>query len=180
MLNNKRKNIQRPFMEDLCIGNLTNDTTEEEILALPGLDSTTHLRENSLARRQYIDNGRFAGCIHVRMPQQFIETVLELSGLSFKNRDLVIKPLTEMMKLQQSGKRKIYTPYGYLSPWAKKGGEGRGNGYSQGGGQASTRQKIGSSNQDLTDKFLLGKEIIRLALPTPRKARPESRYGLTM
>ena len=29
MVNNKRKNIQRPLMEDLCIGNLTNDTTEE-------------------------------------------------------------------------------------------------------------------------------------------------------
>ena len=32
--NNKKKNIQRPLMEDLYIGNLTNDTTEEEMLAL--------------------------------------------------------------------------------------------------------------------------------------------------
>ena len=29
MVNKKRKNIQRPLMEDLYIGNLTNDTTEE-------------------------------------------------------------------------------------------------------------------------------------------------------
>ena len=72
-------------MEDLCIGNLTNNTTEEEIMAPLGLNYTTHLRKNSLVRKQYTDNGRFAGCIHVRMPQQFIETVLEINGLSFKN-----------------------------------------------------------------------------------------------
>ena len=83
-------------MEDLYIGNLNNDTTEEDILALLGLDGTTYLYENSLARGQYTDNCRFDGCIHLRMPQQFIERVLELSGLSFNNRDLLLslKPLT--------------------------------------------------------------------------------------
>ena len=40
-------------------------------------------------------------------------------------------------------------------------------------------QKIDSSNQDQTDKPLLGKEI-RPALRTPRKAHPERRYELTM
>ena len=54
-------------MEDLYIGNLTNDTTEEETLPLLGLDGTTYLNENSLARRQYTDNGRFSGCIHIRI-----------------------------------------------------------------------------------------------------------------
>ena len=68
MVNNKRKHIQRPLMEDLYIGNLTNDTTEEEILALLRLCGTTYLRENVLVRKQYTDNGRFAGCIHVRKP----------------------------------------------------------------------------------------------------------------
>ena len=43
---------------------------------------------------------------------------------------------------------------------------GRGNGYYRGGDQASTRQKIDNSNQDQTDKFLLGKET-RQALPIP-------------
>ena len=62
---------------------------QEEILALLGLDGTTYLRKNSLARKQYTDSGRFADCIAVRMPQQFIDTVLELNGLSFKNRDLL-------------------------------------------------------------------------------------------
>ena len=90
MVNNKRKNIQRPLIEDLCIGNLTNNITEEEILAPLGLDVTTYLRENSLARKQYTGNGGFAGNIHVQMPQQFIETVLEINGLSFKNRNFVI------------------------------------------------------------------------------------------
>ena len=141
MVNNKMKNIQRPLMEDLNIGNLTNDTTEEEILALLGLDGTTYLRENSLARRQCTENGKFAGCIHVWMPQQFVETVLELNGLSFKNKDFVIQPLTEMMKLQQSGKRKNYTPYGGLSFRDKQGMKARGNGYSGGEGQASTSQR---------------------------------------
>ena len=60
-------------MEDLYIGNLTNDTTEEEILALLALNGTTYLRENSLERMQFTDNGKFAGCIHVRMPRQFIK-----------------------------------------------------------------------------------------------------------
>ena len=41
-------------------------------------------------------------------------------------------------------------------------------------------KKRGSSNEYQTDKSLLGKEIIRPALPTPWKAHPESRHGLTM
>ena len=77
-------------MEDLYIGNLTNDTSEEELLALLGLDGFTYLCENRLARRHYTGNARFVGCIHVWMPQQFTETVLGLSGLSFKNADFVI------------------------------------------------------------------------------------------
>ena len=51
MVNNNKKNIQRPLMEDLHIGNLTNDTTEEEILDLLRLEGTTYLRQNSLARK---------------------------------------------------------------------------------------------------------------------------------
>ena len=78
MVNNKRNNIKRLPMEDLYIGNLTNDITEEEILAFLELDGTTYLRDN----RQYTDNGRFAGCIINLMLQHFIETVLELNGLS--------------------------------------------------------------------------------------------------
>ena len=50
MIHNKSKNIKRPLMEDFYIGNLTNDTTEEEMLAVLGLEGTTYLRENSLAR----------------------------------------------------------------------------------------------------------------------------------
>ena len=113
-------------MEDLY----SNDTTEEEILGLLGLYNTTYFRENNLGRRQYTDNGRFAGCIHVPMLQQFIEKVLELSGLSFKDRALFIQPIIEMMKLQLSGKRNNYTPHGRLSFRAKQGGKGRGIGYS--------------------------------------------------
>ena len=41
-------------------------------------------------------------------------------------------------------------------------------------------KKIGSSNLDQKIKSLPGKDIIRLALPTPGKMCPESRYGLTM
>ena len=44
------------------------------------------------------------------MPQQFIETVLELDGLSLKNRDIVNQPLTEMMKLEPSDKKTIAYP----------------------------------------------------------------------
>ena len=115
----------------------------------------------------------------MRLPQQFIEIVLELNGLTFKNRDLVIQPLTKMMKLQLRGKINDYTPYGSLPFWVKKGRKSRGYGYSQGGCRNSMREK-NSSNQDQTIKSLLGKEIIRLALPTPGKVCPESRYGLTM
>ena len=91
-----------------------------------GLDGTTYLRGNSLVRRQYTGNGRFTGCIHVWMPQQFIETVLELNGLRFKDINLVIQPLTEMIKLQLRGKRNNYLPYGGLSLRAKQGGKGEG------------------------------------------------------
>ena len=126
-------------MEDLCIGNLAND-----MLAFLGLDGTTYLWENSLARNQYTDNGRFAGCMHMGMPQQFIERVLDLNGKNFKNRDLVIQPLTEIMKLQLGGKRNNYTPYGGLSFWAKHGGKRRGDRYTECIGS----KDIGSSNQD--------------------------------
>ena len=57
---------------------------------------------------------------------------LELNRLNFKNRDLVIQPLTEMTKLQLSGVKNNYTPYGGLFSGAKQGGTGRGNGYSPG------------------------------------------------
>ena len=57
------------------------------------------------------------------------------------------------MKLQLSGNRNNYTPYGGLSPLAKQDGKGRGNWYSQGGDQVSTRQKKGSSNQNQTKKI---------------------------
>ena len=92
MVSNKKKNIQRPLMEDFLTGNLTNDITEEEIFPFLLLDGTTYLRENSLARKQYTGNARFAGCIHVRIPQQFMETVLKINVLSF--RHLVIQLLT--------------------------------------------------------------------------------------
>ena len=69
MVSNKKKNIHRPLMEDFLTGNLTNDITEEKIFPFLVLDGTTYLRENSLARKQYTDNARFAGCIHVRIPQ---------------------------------------------------------------------------------------------------------------
>ena len=59
------------------------------------------------------------------MAQQFIETVLELSGLRFNNKNLVIQTLSEMMKLQLSVKRNNYTPYGGLSPRDKQGATGR-------------------------------------------------------
>ena len=65
-----------------------------------------------------------------------------------------------MMKLQQSGNRDNYTPYGSLSFPATQGGKGKGNGYFRGGGH------------DQTDKSLLDKEIIRTAHSTPQKARP--------
>ena len=167
-------------MEDLYNGNLTDDTTEEEIMALLGLDGRTYLRDNSLARRQYTDTGRFAGCIHVWIPQQFIETVFELNGLSFKKRELVIQSLTEMMKLQQSGKRNNYKPYGDLSLLANKVGRGEEMDIPREGARLPQVKKIGSSNQYQADKPLLGKDVIRPALPTPWKLRPESRYGLTM
>ena len=77
---------------------------------------------------------------------------------ALKNRDLVIQPLTETMKLQQSGKRNDYTPYGGLSFRAKQGG----NGQDKTNGQTPPRQgdKAGSSN--------------------PTDARLEGRYGLTI
>ena len=62
----------------------------------------------------------------MRLPQQFIEVVLELNCLTFKNRHLVIQPLTKMMKLQLRGKSNDYTPYGSLPFWVKKGRKSRG------------------------------------------------------
>lgn len=53
LVNNKRKNIQRLRMEDFYIGNVTDDTTEEEILlTLLGIDGTAYLCEKSLVRMQ--------------------------------------------------------------------------------------------------------------------------------
>ena len=52
--------------------------------------------------------------------------------MSFKNRDLIFQPLTEMTKLQLSGVMNNCTPYGGLYSGAKQGGMGTGNGYSPG------------------------------------------------
>ena len=151
-------------MEDLYVGNLANVTTQQEILVLLGLDGTTYLRENNLARMQCPKNRRFNWCMHVRMPQQFTERFLGLSALNFKSRDFVIHLLTEMIKSLLGGKKNNVTSYGGLSFPAKPGE------IFLGAGQVSTRQKIVSSNQ----------ESVKPALPIPRKGHLESRYGLTM
>ena len=99
MANNKRKNIHRSLMEDLYIGNLTNDTTEEEALTPP-----TPLG----ARRYYTPTQEQPGkkVVHRQWgtcwvyTQSDAPTVLELNGMSFKNRNLVI----------QSGERHNYAP----------------------------------------------------------------------
>ena len=145
-----------------------------------GLGSITYLRENSLGRRQYTDNGRFVGCIHVRMLQHFTQTVLELTGLSFKNRDLVIQRLTEMMKLQQGDMKNLYTFYGGLSFRLSEVGRREEMDIPRDAERLSHVKKLNSSNQKQTDKSLLGKESIRPAILTPQKVRLESRYGLTM
>ena len=111
MVNSKKKNIEKQLMEGLYVGNLANDTIEGDILALLGLDGTIYLRQNSFEREQYTDNGRFAGCIHVQMSQQFLERPLWLNGLKFKSRNIVTQSLKEMMKLQRGGKRNNYTLY---------------------------------------------------------------------
>ena len=142
MGNNKKKNIQRPLMEDLCIGNLTNNTREEEILAPLGLNYTTYLRKNSLVRKQYTDNGRFAGCIHVRMPQQFIETVLEINGLSFKNLgNLLLSRLQKWWRCNWEV-RGIILHIIEVSPLGLgKVGRGEKMNIGEKGGQASAHQK---------------------------------------
>ena len=122
-------------MEDLYVGNLANDTTQQEILVLLGLDGTTYLRENNLARMLCPKNRRFNWCMHVRMPQQFTERFLGLSALNFKSRDFVIHLLTEMIKSLLGGKRNNVTSYGGLSFPAKPGE------IFLGAGQVSTRQK---------------------------------------
>lgn len=90
---------------------LINDTIKGEILVFLELDGTTYLPENSFERKQYTDNGRCAGCIHVRMSQQFLQGALQLNELNFKIRNFVTQLLKEMMKLQWGGKRNIYTLY---------------------------------------------------------------------
>ena len=87
------------------------------------------------------------------MAQQFIETVLELSGLRLNNKDLVIQTLSEMMKLQLSVKRNNYTPYRGLSPRDKQGATGREKKYSRGGSQASTSLRNRQQQPRLNRQF---------------------------
>ena len=145
------------------------------ILAPLGLGSITYLRENRLGRRQYTDNERFVGCIHVRMLQQFTHTVLELTGLSFKNRDLVIQRLREMMKLQQGDMKNIYTFYGGLSFRLSEVGRREEMDIPRDGERLSHVKKLNSSNQKQTDKSLLGKETIRPVILTSQKVRASER-----
>ena len=151
-------------MEELYVGNLASDTTEEEILALLILNSTTYFWEISLGRRQYTDNWRFNACVHMLMPQQFIERVLELNGLKSNSLEFVIQSLTKQVKLKQVVRVIIIDLFGI-----SKVREGI---------RLSEVKIIGSSNQYRMKKSLQGKESIRLALSTSQKLPPESSYEL--
>ena len=150
-------------MEELYVGNLASHTTEEEILALLVLNSTTYFWENSLGRRQYTDIWRFNACVHMLMPQLFIERV-ELNGLKSNSLEFVIQPLTEIMKLKQVVRVIIIHLFeiSKVREWIR----------------LSEVKIIGSSNQDRMKKSLQGKESVRLALSTSQKLPPESSYEL--
>ena len=129
---------------------------------------------------QYTHNGRFVGLIHVQMPQQFIETALELNGLSLKNRDLVNQLLTEMMKLQRSGKKTVIHLIEVFPFGLSNVGQGEEMNIPGKRFRVLHAKKLKSSNRGQTEKFILGKETIRSTLPTPWKACPESRHGMTV
>lgn len=85
-----------------------------------------------------------------------------------------------MMRLQLSSKRNIIRFMEISLFVLSKVGRGEDMGIPKKGIRFPHVKKAGSINQDQMQKFLLGRGIIRRVLPTPRKARTDSSYGLAM
>ena len=85
--------------KEIYIGNIDNSVTEEEVRELFGLNSTKYLRVSlSEITKDFEENGRFAGCFLLMIPQYFVESILEANGSKFRNRYLVVQPYTDMLR----------------------------------------------------------------------------------
>ena len=81
----------RPKRSKLDIGNLTTDTTEEDIKELFGINNTTLLRENSTVQLHFNTKSKFKGYAILDTFTHVAEELLPLNGFEFKSRKLVIE-----------------------------------------------------------------------------------------
>ena len=75
----------------LYIGNLTTDSTEEDIKELFGINNTTLLRENSTVQLHFNTKSKFRGYAILDTFTHVAEELLALNGFEFKSRKLVIE-----------------------------------------------------------------------------------------
>ena len=73
----------------LYVGNITKDTTKEDIMQLFGLNSTAYLRDNSKVQVFYHTNSTTFAIVQII--HRYAIELLKLNGLEFKSRKLVIE-----------------------------------------------------------------------------------------
>ena len=78
-------------MTKLYIGNITTDTTEEDIIQLFGLNSTAYLRDNSTVQVFYHTNSKFRSYAIVQIFHRYAIELLKLNGLEYKSRKLIVE-----------------------------------------------------------------------------------------
>ena len=86
------ENIRKESMEKitkLYVGNITADTTEEDIMQLFGLNTTTYLRNNT--KIQVFHNTNSKTFAILQLFYRHAVEIIKLNGLEFKSRNLVIE-----------------------------------------------------------------------------------------
>ena len=114
--------------QSLFIANLDDNITENELLALFGLNATPDTRKWSSAEITYNGRGKYKVYAKLRTHYKFALEILKLNGMTFNHRELLIQPEKNPQKSKQSNRSngKSHLPYNPRNALLA-GGKNRGN-----------------------------------------------------
>ena len=75
----------------LYVGNISTDTTTEDVIQLFGLSTTKYLREQTSVQLVFNSKSRYKGYAYLHIPSHIAEEIMKLDGFEFKSRKLSIQ-----------------------------------------------------------------------------------------
>ena len=127
----------------LYIGNISTDTTAEDIRELFGLNTTADLRENTNVQVFLNSKSQFKGYAIVEIYQRHAQELLKLDGFEYKSRKLVIQLARNPPKSDKS-----IAPYNRRGTQREKGHHGNPDTSSENNNNAVRPAPTSSSRQE--------------------------------